>query len=1470
MIKYLLILLLFPVLCMAQRTSDQLPSGPNSTTISGTTYNWTDTTGVTGRQTWLFFGGGKSDRMVRWNDMRVYVANNAPSPTISDTARLGTIFKKTAFSNLADFTATGTFSTNGYGKIYSPAGNTGQLKLNYYTALDEYKLEFDYRCTNGVKNASAGLAIGFISANNTADIGNYSYLNEQDNKIAIHGTFSNTTQYSPSALGSYTAGDSLHYTIDYKSGNYKITVLNKKTTASYTYSFFVVFGVAGGGGITLDFIHNTSQPAIIALGSGAAYEITNFHYSSNMKLGGMLAVGNSITYGDANGIDATHRWATLIGAQVDAGVGDKSREVLLRMPEIISIKAKTTYVTIGTNDFNVPVWASEVQSIYTQLRQSNIGRVFINAPTPNNTHDMGVFRDTIALHYPYINLFNPLKATSGSGIATIYDSGDGTHPNAAGHLKVAQVIMASPTYRVESYYKSLDSTFIATSSIPQTPIGGSPNNVLYKDGSGNVVGDNNFEYVPGSNFLALNGADNGTRSMQISMQNATNGKAWQLNHLTGDVFDISYYDGGSGFNHMATFNSVGRQFVTSGTTNGSRFMSHAWTDEATGNSWSIDYKNDGTFQTLFNGTPFTLLNQLGDLTIGRDFLASRNIVATGNITSTTGNVVAGLNVQGQSMSISGPPTTVTGQQYLTVRDSLTGAIKQIKTSSITGAGGTVSNVSSANTDISVATATTTAVLTLNSGTAANQIVKRDGSGNINATTVTTNANLTGDVTSVGNATAYNNVVPSTKGGAGSVTGLLKATGSGVVTAAVSGTDYLTPSATASTYVPYTGATGIVNLNTQLLQAGQIGVGTGTTTPIGKLQTVETSSSSPRGVTFSQYSTDASGSRVNIDKARGALASPTTIISGDNIGGINPRAYDGTNFLDVARFLVTSKGTISTGIIPSTATISTTNSTGTLKPAIFIDTNQNIINYGLSPMVSLQTTADSHNSSFQREITQNTYSQSNYITVPGGNGNGITQTGSSYLTSPDTGLPNGTNPTFTISMWLKFNAIASRMLIGYGTTASQYILLDLGGASQVRLISNGSVIGSASVPAFVTGQYYNIVVSVSGTTGTLYVNKVAYSLGTLSAYTVTLLSGFATNGVGSETGVSGTYSQIGVWNRQLTTSSGSGGADEIAQIYNLGAGTQSLPTSSLIRLYNFTTGSGTTAFDTNPNTTQYNFTLTGGASWAGSGNGWVPIPGSSMDVRYLQFYNGGAGNETGRLAIGDLSSGLTGLRFNGQTIKHIINNTIPFVQNFAGHVLLDPNNISEAPTIDAILKLGAGTAAAGTAPLKITAGVLPTVGETGIFGHYDGTNFYAYPSTTVKRIALTNNVTPSNGQIPIGNGTDFTTASLAAGTGITITNGPGTISITNSVYAGIFPQTSKTATYTILTTDYYIDCNGTFTVTLPTAVGFQGKTYVINNNGAGTITVGTTSSQTISGNTTITVAAGASATIHSDNANYFRN
>lgn len=86
-----------------------------------------------------------------------------------------------------------------------------------------------------------------------------------------------------------------------------------------------------------------------------------------------------------------------------------------------------------------------------------------------------------------------------------------------------------------------------------------------------------------------------------------------------------------------------------------------------------------------------------------------------------------------------------------------------------------------------------------------------------------------------------------------------------------------------------------------------------------------------------------------------------------------------------------------------------------------------------------------------------------------------------------------------------------------------------------------------------------------------------------------------------------------------------------------------------------------------------------------------------------------------------------------------------------------------------------------------------------------------------------------------------------------------------------PYVAKTSTYGIANTDEIINCtSGTFTVTLPTAVGLTGKKFVIKNTGTGTITIATTSAQTIDGQSSgaITLATQyAAITVVSNGANW---
>ena len=82
---------------------------------------------------------------------------------------------------------------------------------------------------------------------------------------------------------------------------------------------------------------------------------------------------------------------------------------------------------------------------------------------------------------------------------------------------------------------------------------------------------------------------------------------------------------------------------------------------------------------------------------------------------------------------------------------------------------------------------------------------------------------------------------------------------------------------------------------------------------------------------------------------------------------------------------------------------------------------------------------------------------------------------------------------------------------------------------------------------------------------------------------------------------------------------------------------------------------------------------------------------------------------------------------------------------------------------------------------------------------------------------------------------------------------------------------KTANYTMGEGDFLVIGNtsgGTFTVTLPTAVGKLGRLYKVKQTGGATsLTVGTTSSQTIDGSTTATLTTNQAIEVISDGSNW---
>jgi hypothetical protein len=122
------------------------------------------------------------------------------------------------------------------------------------------------------------------------------------------------------------------------------------------------------------------------------------------------------------------------------------------------------------------------------------------------------------------------------------------------------------------------------------------------------------------------------------------------------------------------------------------------------------------------------------------------------------------------------------------------------------------------------------------------------------------------------------------------------------------------------------------------------------------------------------------------------------------------------------------------------------------------------------------------------------------------------------------------------------------------------------------------------------------------------------------------------------------------------------------------------------------------------------------------------------------------------------------------------------------------------------------------------------------------------------------------------------ATLVSGTNIKTVNGTTLLGSGDLVVSGggggsgdlTLTYSAKTANYTLTGSDRLINCtSGTFTLTLPTAVGATGKVYDLKNTGSGVITLNTTSSQTIdsSASGALTLNQWDNLTVVSDGANW---
>lgn len=199
-----------------------------------------------------------------------------------------------------------------------------------------------------------------------------------------------------------------------------------------------------------------------------------------------------------------------------------------------------------------------------------------------------------------------------------------------------------------------------------------------------------------------------------------------------------------------------------------------------------------------------------------------------------------------------------------------------------------------------------------------------------------------------------------------------------------------------------------------------------------------------------------------------------------------------------------------------------------------------------------------------------------------------------------------------------------------------------------------------------------------------------------------------------------------------------------------------------------------------------------------------------------------------------------------------------------------------------LYIGAGTTTAGTAPIKLVSGTAMTTPEDGAIEYHSSHLYFTIGSTRYQLdqqsggvTSLTGtlnqvNVSASTGAVTLSLPQSIATGSTPTFSSLTLSNGAnitGEFQLFGGMRVGYVSTATSISVNSTTTVAVNVTATGQ-TITLPSAVGAQGRMFTIKLTASGSCTIATTSSQTIDGSTTYTLASQYKyVTVMSDNSNY---
>lgn len=346
-------------------------------------------------------------------------------------------------SSSSSFIRTGTSGTWTYGSgglsISGTGTNTADNFIEYpfYTDLEKRTTELTFTPTSD----GNGIGIGYITSYSTARYyyGMIVLTGENKGQLRLEtyvgGTITNRAN-SGTSLFSVTNGQEHKLTLTRTPDSIHLTITNNVTHASQTL------------GYAMQFTNNSTvchykagRMAIIWY--GGSQTVTNFrYYSPIVKNPRLLFTGDSNMQGcyasSNNNRYVIKLDSAVVGRlEVTSGSGNTGSDIVNLLPEILLIKPQALFVNIGTNG----VTQANIDTIRNTCLRNNI-KVYLSTIFPlasgvnsNNSIIRGETGVTLID-------FDATLLNGGSGLYSGYDSGDGTHLNAAGNNVVFTQLMS--------------------------------------------------------------------------------------------------------------------------------------------------------------------------------------------------------------------------------------------------------------------------------------------------------------------------------------------------------------------------------------------------------------------------------------------------------------------------------------------------------------------------------------------------------------------------------------------------------------------------------------------------------------------------------------------------------------------------------------------------------------------------------------------------------------------------------------------------------------------------------------------------------------------------------------------------------------------------------------------------------------------------------------------------------------------